>query len=149
MAEDLKRGLDDVRDELHTSLGEVRELVEQSRRAVFRMESQLATSDPATSLRVAESLDRVAAMAEQTRRRQHWLIGLAMVQSVALIGAMVWFSVQSELAPLTEPIQPPATLSTLTETNATPSLTPGARTPVRDQHDTSVRKRSKKPHVIR
>jgi hypothetical protein len=69
-------------------LSDVRRLVEQSREAVFRMESALATSDPGASLRVAELVDGVRAMAERTSRRQTWLMGAVAVQAVLLAIAL-------------------------------------------------------------
>lgn len=152
MSADFKRELDDVRDEVHAGLGEVRELVEQSRRAVFRMESELATRDPAASLRVVEALDRVTAMAEHTRRRQHWLTGLTLLQSLALIGALAWMALQHDTGPapvIAEPAQAPATLSTLSDTD---TIAPAAATEVqRDPSAQPSRKRRppKRNHAVR
>jgi hypothetical protein len=86
--EAISRDVDDVRDELHSSLADIRTLVAQSREAVFRMESALATSDPGASLRVAEVVDGVRAIAERTRKRQVWRIGAVAVQAFMLVIAI-------------------------------------------------------------
>jgi hypothetical protein len=88
--EALQGAVEDVREEVHGSLAEVRQLVEQSRQAVFRMENMLATSDPGASLRVAERVDTVRAIAERTRRRQGLLIGVVVAQAVMLAVAIVF-----------------------------------------------------------
>lgn len=155
MTQDLKRELDDVREEVHQGLSDVRQLVEQSRRAVFRIESELANSNPGASLRVAEQLERVTAMAERTKQKQQWLMALTLMQSVVLIGAVAWFSTQHE-APAREPTPPaqaqaPATLSTLTDDDHTPTIAPAQ--PASDQHEANpgVRKRRtpKRTHAVR
>lgn len=157
MSQDLKHELDDVRDELHSGLTEVRELVEQSRRAVFRMESTLATSDPASSFKVVEALEKVTAMTERTRVRQHWLLGLTLLQSAVLLGAMWWFSVQRDSAPRNfdqvPQTQPPATLSTLTDDDdERPAIAPAPTPPpeeVRDTTSTRKRRSHKRTHAVR
>lgn len=88
--EALQGAVEDVRDEMHGSLAEVRQLVEQSRQAVFRMENLMATSDPSASLRVAERVDNVHAIAERTRRRQGVLMGIVVAQAVMLAIAVVF-----------------------------------------------------------
>src|SRR6476646_4422221 len=77
--------IEDVREEVHASLAEVRSLVEQSRQAVFRVESMLSTSDAGASLRVAERVENVHAIADGTRRRQGLLIGVVVAQAVMLV----------------------------------------------------------------
>ncbi|HSI05519.1 MAG: hypothetical protein ACAI38_00075 [Myxococcota bacterium] len=87
--EALMGAVEDVREQMQESLAEVRQLVEQSREAVFRMENLMATSDPSASLRVAERVDGVHAIAERTRKRQGLLMGVVIAQAVMLLVAIV------------------------------------------------------------
>ncbi len=87
--EALMGAVEDVREQMQESLAEVRQLVEQSREAVFRMENLMATSDPSASLRVAERVDGVHAIAERTRKRQGVLMGVVIAQAVMLVIAIV------------------------------------------------------------
>ena len=87
--EALMGAVEDVREQMQESLAEVRQLVEQSREAVFRMENLLATSDPSASLRVAERVDGVHAIAERTRKRQGLLMGVVIAQAVTLVVAII------------------------------------------------------------
>ena len=87
--EALMGAVEDVREQMQESLAEVRQLVEQSREAVFRMENLMATSDPGASLRVAERVDGVHAIAERTRKRQGVLIGVVVAQALMLAIAIV------------------------------------------------------------
>jgi hypothetical protein len=87
--EALMGAVEDVREQMQESLAEVRQLVEQSREAVFRVENLLATSDPSASLRVAERVDGVHAIAERTRKRQGLLMGVVIAQAVMLVVAIV------------------------------------------------------------
>lgn len=87
--EALMGAVEDVREQMHESLAEVRQLVEQSREAVFRMENVISTKDSSTSLRVAERVENVHAIAERTRRRQGLLIGVVVAQAMMLAAAVV------------------------------------------------------------
>lgn len=97
--------IEDVREELHASLGEVRSLVEQSRQAVFRVESMLSNSDAGSSQRVTERVEAVHAIADGTRRRQSLLIGVVIAQAVMLvIGLLILLSAHSDGHP-SSPVQ--------------------------------------------
>ncbi len=87
--EALMGAVEDVREQMHESLAEVRHLVEQSRQAVFRMESVISNNDSSASLRVAERVENVHAIAERTRRRQSLLIGVVVAQAMMLAAAVV------------------------------------------------------------
>lgn len=89
---EIGKNLEDLREEMHAGFTEMRQLVEQARQAMFRVESQHANSATASPERLTARLDAIEEHGQRFDRRHKLLLGLAAGQALLLAVAVAFIA---------------------------------------------------------